>query len=138
MRPRAALLAAALAASTQALACGVCVEDKVASTYDHALVTRAVGQGHHVVFFHLDGNLPKDEANRKALLAAAESTPGVDKDSARVSIDTMTLSVAFDPRRTSLIAVQTALDRKLAGRKLTLFPMRTIERPAELKEITRR
>jgi hypothetical protein len=135
---RALFVAASLAASTAALACGVCVEDKVASTYDYALVTRAIGQGHHVAFFHLDGDAPKDEPTRKALLAAAESTAGVDKESARVSVDTMTMSFAFDPARVRLIDIQTRIDRKLAARKLTLFPMRVIERPAELKSITKR
>jgi hypothetical protein len=135
---RPAILAALLACSTAGIACGVCVEDKVASTYDHALVTRAVGLGHHVAFFHLEGDPAKNESTRKALLGAADSTAGVDKDSVRVSIETMTMSFAFDPARFRLIDVQSRIDRKLAARKVTLFPMRTIERPAELKEITRR
>jgi hypothetical protein len=134
---RAALLALSLAASGAALACGVCVEDKVASTYDHALVTRSVAMGHHVAFFHLDGPLVRDEATRRALLAAAESLPGVDKGSTRVALETLTISFAFDPARTTLVAAQNALDRKLARQKLSLFPMRVIERPAELKQIAR-
>jgi len=135
---RTIVLALLLATSAAALACGYCVEDKIASTYDHALVTRAVGMGHHVAFFHLDGPLGKDEATRRALVAAVDSTAGVDKGSVRLSLDTLTLAFAFDPGRTSLIKVQNQLDRKIAARKLSLFPMRVIERPAELKDISRR
>ena len=53
-RPLAAALLLAGAASA-ALACGYCVEDKIASTYDHALVTQALAHKHHVAFFHIDG-----------------------------------------------------------------------------------
>lgn len=136
---RAALLATALAArAAAAFACGYCLEDKIASVYDHALVVRSVGRGHPVAFYHLEGTLEPGEAARRAIVAAAESVPGIDKGSVRFAPDTLTLAFAFDPRRSSLAAAQNALDRKLAARRLSLFPMRVIERPAELKEIRAR
>lgn len=135
---RSFIVAGLLGAASAAQACGYCVEDKIASIYDHAVVTRAVGMGHHVAFYHLDGAVTQNDATKRALLSAAESVPGVDKGSARVALDTLTISFAFDPRRTSLASAQSALDRKLAARKLSLFPMRVIERPAELKEIPQR
>jgi hypothetical protein len=135
---RALAAAALLAAAGAATACGYCVEDKIASAYDHALVLKSVAAGHHVAFFHLDGPLGGDEASRRALLAAAEAVPGVDKGSVRVVLETLTLSFAFDPARTSLVKAQAALERRLASRKLSLLPMRTIERPGELKEIRAR
>ena len=134
-RPLAVLLLAG-AAST-ALACGYCVEDKIASSYDHALVTQALAQKHQVVFFHIDGPLAPGDATKRWLEAAVASTAGVDKGSARVAADTLTMSVAFDPRRNSLIAVQGALERKLSARKLTLMPLRVIDSPAELKTVGR-
>jgi hypothetical protein len=118
--------------------CGYCVEDKIASAYDHALVAQSVALGHHVAFYHLDGPLTASAATKRALSSAAESVAGVDKGSVRVSLDTLTLSFAFDPKRTSLATAQGALDRKLAARKLSLFPLRIIERPGELKEIPQR
>jgi len=132
---RRVLLVAALLGASAAQACGYCVEDKIASAYDHAVVTRAVGMGHHVAFYHLDGALTQNDATRRALLSAAESVHGVDKGSARVALETLTLSFAFDPRRTSLASAQSALDRTLAARKLSAFPMRVIERPGDLKEV---
>jgi hypothetical protein len=132
------LVAAALLAASAAQACGYCVEDKIASAYDHALVAQSVAIGHPVVFYHLDGPLKASAETKRALSSAAESVPGVDKGSVRVSLDTLTIAFAFDPKRTSLAAAQSALDRKLAARKLSLFPMRVIERPGELKEIPQR
>jgi hypothetical protein len=132
------VLAALLAAASPAGACGYCVEDKIASAYDHALVAQAVAIGHHVAFYHLDGPLAQNDATKRALLSAAESVPGVDKGSVRVALDTLTIAFAFDPKRTSLVAAQSTLDKKLAVRKLSLFPMRVIERPGELKEIPQR
>jgi hypothetical protein len=113
------------------------VEDKIAATYDHAVVTRALSHGHHVVFFHVDGTLTTGEGTRRMLEAAAESTAGVDKGSVRVSVEELTISFAFDPQRTSLVKVQNALDRKLATKKLSLMPLRVMDRLAELKTVKR-
>ena len=118
-------------------ACGYCVEDKVASTYDHAVVTRALAQKHHVAFYHIDGAIASGEETKRLLAALAESTPGVDKGSVRVAIETLTLSFAFDPQRTPLIEVQTAMDKRFARKKLSLMPLRIIDAPAELKTVRR-
>lgn len=121
-----------------AFACGYCVEDKIAATYDHAVVVRALGQKHHVAFFHIDGPLVPGESTRRALEAAAESVAGVDKGSVRVSMETLTISFAFDPERAPLVTAQSALERKLAASKLSLMPLRVMDRPAELKAVSRR
>jgi hypothetical protein len=120
-----------------AFACGYCVEDKIAAVYDHAVVAHALGRKHHIVFFHLDGTLPPGERTRRALEAIAESTAGVDKGSARASVESASLAVAFDPRRTPLADVLQALERKLAPKQLSLLPLRVIDRPAEMKAVTR-
>jgi hypothetical protein len=120
-----------------AFACGYCVEDKIAAVYDHAVVAHALGRKHHIVFFHLDGTLPPGERTRRALEAIAESTAGVDKGSARASVESASLAVAFDPRRTPLADVLQALERKLAPKQLSLLPLRVIDRPADMKAVTR-
>lgn len=133
---RCALAGLLLALSAQgALGCGYCVEDKIASTYDHAVVTRAIGQKHQVAFFHIDGPILPDVATRRLLETLAESIPGVDKGSVRVAAETFTMSFAFDPKRAPLLTVQTALDRKLRTHKLELMPLRTIESIGELKTV---
>jgi hypothetical protein len=120
-----------------ALACGYCVEDKIASTYDHAVITKALAQKHQVAFYHVDGPIVPGEGAGRLLAALAEATPGVDKGSVRVAVETFTLSFAFDPKRAPLAAVQAAMDRKFAARKLSLMPLRIIESTAELKTLKR-
>lgn len=116
-------------------ACGYCIEDKIASVYDHALVSHAIAQRHQVVFFHLDGPVVPGAASSRALTALVESTPGVDRGTVRVATETLTLSFAFDPRRTRLVAVQSAVEKRLASKNLSLKPLRMIDSPAELKTV---
>ena len=132
---RFAVAMAGLLLTLRAFACGYCVEDKIASTYDHAVVVHALERKHHVAFFHIDGVLPSGEGARRALEALAESAAGVDKASVRVSVDTATLSFAFDPQRTSLGAAHRAVEGRLAPTKLFLMPLRVMERPADLKAV---
>ena len=125
-------------ADQAALACGYCVEDKIASTYDHAVVSRALGKKHHVVFFHINGPFAPGAGSKRALEAAAESVAGVDRGSIRVAVETLTLSLAFDPRQTSPVAVQSALEKKLAAKKLSLMPLRIMDSPGDLAAVRRR
>jgi hypothetical protein len=134
---KASLLSAALLClGGEAAACGYCVEDKIAATYDHAVVTRALQRGQHLAFFHVDGPEPRPEATRRALEHAA-SMPGVDKASVRISADLLTLSLAFDPRHVPLAAIVERLDRRLSARKLSVLPLRIMERPADLTSVKR-
>ena len=126
------LTAALLLLAGEAVACGYCVEDKIAATYDHAVITRALANGRHVVFFHVDG-----AAVSRAALEQAASGRGIEKGSARISPDALTLSVAFDPKRISLVELNALLDRKLAKHKASLLPLRVMERPADLAAVKR-
>ena len=128
---RAAVLTVLLATVESAQACGYCVEDKMAAVYDHAVVARALGQKHHVAFFHIDGRLVPDGATKRALEAIADSSPGVDKGSARVSVESASLAVAFDPRRTPLAALQKDIERRFATKKLSLMLLQVMDRPAD-------
>ena len=138
MRVRAALAGLALAIHASAgLACGYCIEDKIASVYDHAVVTQALARKHQVAFFHLDGTIVPGEAARHIVEAAVISSPGVDKGTVRVAVETLTVSFAFDPSRTTTAALQSTLDRKLRAKRLALMPLRVIDSPAELKLVKR-
>jgi hypothetical protein len=61
----------------------------------------------------------------------------VDKRSARISLDTLTVSFSYDPGRVSLAAINTRLDRKVAARKLSFMPLRVMDAPADLKTVQR-
>ena len=130
MRP--VIAVAGFLLSLQALACGYCVEDKIAATYDHALITHALAAGRHVVFFHVDG-----APVSRAVLEQAASGRGIEKGSARISPDALTLALVFDPRLVSLVELNAQLDRKLAKHKASLLPLRLMERPADLQTVQR-
>jgi hypothetical protein len=110
-------------ASAAALACGHCVEDRIAAVYDHALVQRTLAGKHQVAYFAWDGLTERSEAVRMKMLALGEATTGVDKGSVRVAMDPAAIAVAFDPRRTSAEAVAAALQKKLGALKLSLIPL---------------
>jgi len=80
-----------------ALACGVCLEDKVAATYDHALVQRAL-ERHRVVVF-AEPRTSVDANRLKAYAAAAARAPGVDAATVRTSSAPASVSFVLDPRR---------------------------------------
>lgn len=110
-------------ASAAALACGHCVEDRIAAVYDHALVQRTLASKHQVAYFAWDGPTERSEAVRLKMLALGEATTGVDKGSVRVAMDPAAIAVAFDPRRTSAEAMAAALQKKLGALKLSVIPL---------------
>ncbi len=105
-------MGAGLLGASTAWGCGVCVDDKVASAYDHALVQHALKQGKAVVFCELTG--PHEP---QALLTAARRVlrkmRGVEQDSFRGSTATRTIAFALDPAVLKPAAALQALDKKL-------------------------
>jgi hypothetical protein len=97
-----ALAVASLLAFSPVQACGVCNEDKVAATYDHAVVRRATLQGRVVVFCEVRGTF-----DSRQLKAAASRITGIDAVSLRTSTNPATVSFALDSRRQS---AQTAVN----------------------------
>jgi hypothetical protein len=128
---RALLFVAAILLSLNGLACGFCVEDKMAGVYDHATVSGAIARNHHVAFFHIDGELAPGPATKRALEGLANDLAGVDRGSVRVSLESAALSVAFDPQRTPVAALQAALERKLAAKRNTLMLLQVMDQPAD-------
>jgi hypothetical protein len=112
-----------------AAACGYCVEDKIAATYDHAVLTRAFAQKHHVAFFHVEGAA----SGRRGLEQAVYSVPAVDRGTARISADLLTVSFAFDPARATLGAIHARIEKQLAAHRVSLMPFEIMQRPPDLK-----
>ena len=123
-----AALAVLAVVSGQALACGYCLEDQIAATYDHAVVTQALAARHHVAFLHIDGTAK----SRAALEKAAYSAPAVDRGTVRVSADLLTVSFAFDPARANLGVIHARMEKSLG---VPLMPFQVMERPDDLKLI---
>ncbi|MEA2424619.1 MAG: hypothetical protein QOH13_1029, partial [Thermoleophilaceae bacterium] len=105
--------------------------------YDHAAVTRALEVKHAVVFFAIEGDMPRGDAVLRKITAKAASTAGVDRGSVRVSIDAAALAVSFDPRSANLAKVQNLLERRLASMGLSLLAMRVMDSPGDLASIRR-
>ena len=94
-----------------AMACGVCLEDKVAATYDHALVQRALEQHRVIVFAEPHGSV--EPAKLKAMAAKAARAPGVDASTVRTSAAPQSVSFVLDPRRATPRATLASLQLDL-------------------------
>ena len=122
------LLLCLLLASNLALACGHCVEDQVAAVYDHALVKRTLGRGHHVAFFSLDGSLESNSRQRSTIERAAKRVAGVDARSVRLSIESSALAVGFDPARTSAEQIRQSVMQALILKGVSVQLLRDMDR----------
>lgn len=112
------LLAGAVSA---AWACGVCVEDKVAATYDWAVVQQAMAKRQVVVFCELAG--PVD---RHRITTAARQVHGLEPASLRISPQPPALSFAIEGAHQSPHQAVAALQRALpAGTRVKLLKVVT-------------
>lgn len=110
-----------------ALACGVCIEDKMAATYDHAVIEQALARGHVIVFTEVNGLEPGNDKLAKEIGGAAEAARGVDRGSARVSTEPAALSFALDPKMQTPQTVFASIGRKLAARGVTVDLIRVMD-----------
>lgn len=120
---RASLALAAFLATLapHAGACGVCVEDRVAAVYDHAVVEGAYRKGHAVAFLAIEG---ADAGGAKSVRAALGAVPGIEAGTVRVSVESASCSVAFDPARASAAAIAAEANRRLARSRTRLSLLR--------------
>jgi len=121
------LLASLLLGSTSSvIACGHCIEDKVAAVYDHAIVANAVREKHSVAFFGIEGPLVVNPASKQEIQKIMSGINGVDPNTNRISLETGSISLAFNPTLLTYPALLDALDKKLKLKKLTVFPLEVI------------
>jgi hypothetical protein len=114
-------LGSAAAMRTPARACGHCIEDKVAATYDYAVLTRAARAGHVVVFADISGPAAgAGPALKSFILHTLASTSGIDGGTVRVSLDPPAASFACDPARHAPSALLAAVNPQLAAKGLRL------------------
>ena len=106
MKRRWIALAVALAAAVPAagLACGACDEDKVAATYDHAVMDAAIARHHQVVFVAIEGPVDAQRIGTR-LAAAAAKVRGVQVGTLRTSLAPPAFSFALDTTQTAEGAV---------------------------------
>ena len=112
--------------TSSAIACGHCIEDKVAAVYDHAIVVKAVQEKHVVAFFGIEGPLVVNTASKQDIQKIIGSINGVDLNTARISLEAGSISLAFNHTLLSYPALLDSLDKKLATKKLSVFPLQTL------------
>ena len=118
-----AILAAALAGGAPvASACGVCVEDKVAATYDHAVIERATARRQQVVFVAVDGFVDGAALGRKV---AKANVRGVVAGTVRVSAAPAAFSFVLDAHEEPARAVA-GFRRALADPRADLTLIRIV------------
>jgi len=108
--------------SAAAIACGVCIEDKVAATYDHAVVMRAAAKHQLLVFGEIEGAVDV-KATTDKITRAAPHVRGIDRSSIRTSVSPAAFSFALDPASRPADAAVAELQKKLRadGVKLTVL-----------------
>jgi hypothetical protein len=116
-----------------ALACGYCVEDRIAATYDFSVVSGALDQRHEVAFFVIQGAGGANGMSGAAISRLLEGTKGIDRNSVRVSVDAASLSFAFDPARAPLGPILIAADGKLHSKGLSLALLRVLDHASYAK-----
>lgn len=126
-----------LIVSSSAMACGHCIEDKIAAVYDYSVVSKAVSEKHTVIFFGVEGPLVVNPATKQFLLTAVSGMKGVDANSARISLETGSLSMAFDPKVVSYAALLDGLERRFKTKNLSLFPLDSITQMPKTKVASR-
>ena len=115
---KAMAIAAALAviAPSATYACGACVEDKIAATYDHGVVERAAASGDVMVFCDITGALDAQRVKE-----AVRRVRGVKSQSVRISAPLAAVSFAVDPRvRSPQDAVEAAQRTMPSGTRLSI------------------
>jgi hypothetical protein len=86
-------MALAAAISPPSWACGACVEDAIAATYDHATIRAAIAKRQQVVFVSIEGG---DKARVVRVLAsAARKVRGVQAGTLRTAVSPPAFSFAL-------------------------------------------
>jgi hypothetical protein len=109
--------------SAPSLACGVCIEDKVAATYDHAVVTRAGALHHLVVFGEIDGAVSIKRVTA-SISAAARRVQGIDPGTIRTSASPPAFSFALDPAAQAPDAAVAELQKRMRTQGVRLNVLR--------------
>jgi hypothetical protein len=94
-----------------AWACGACIEDSIAATYDHAVIKRALEKHQQVVFVAVEGDVRAGHVGRRI---AAANISGVVPGSVRTSASPLAFSFGLEANRSPAHAIE-AFRRALAA-----------------------
>ena len=106
--------------SLNVLACGYCLEDRIASVYDHVLVAKTKQLNQKMLYLIWDGPANRDEAMRHELISIASRLPGITKGSVRVSLEPATIGLAYQRLKISREQVEALLLQRLKSKKIVV------------------
>jgi hypothetical protein len=106
--------------SWNVFACGYCLQDRIASVYDHVLVAKTKQLNQKMLYLVWDGPAARDETTKRHLLAIASRIRGVTKDSVRVALEPPTIGLAYQPLSISRERIETLLLQQLRSMNIVV------------------
>ena len=103
-----------------AFACGYCLQDRIASVYDHVLVAKTKQLNQKMLYLVWDGPAARDETTKRHLLAIVSRVRGVTKDSVRVALEPPTIGLAYQPLSISRERIETLLLQQLRSMNIVV------------------
>lgn len=120
-----ALAIALLAAAPPALACGHCVEDRVAAVYDYRVEQEAGRQNLRVAYLGVNGPRAESEAAAATVATALRENPAAVADTVRTSVSPAAASFAWRGDDAALLGAMRSANERLAAAGLKLELLRT-------------
>jgi hypothetical protein len=104
----------------RALACGHCIEDRVAMVYDYAVEQQAEREGLDIAYLGIDGTVSDD-----TLRAALAGEAGIAVATLRIAAAPRAAAFAWNTRETGLDALLARANERLAAGGAALVVLRT-------------
>ena len=101
-------------------ACGYCLQDRIASVYDHVLVAKTKQLNQKMLYLVWDGPAARDETTKRHLLAIVSRIRGVTKDSVRVAFEPPTIGLAYQPSIISRDLIESLLLKELRAMNIVV------------------
>ena len=106
--------------SSNVFACGYCLQDRIASVYDHVLVAKTKQLNQKMLYLVWDGPAARDETTKRHLIAIASRIQGVTKGSVRVALEPPTIGLAYQPSIISRERIETLLMQQLRSMNIVV------------------
>ena len=106
--------------SSNVCACGYCLQDRIASVYDHVLVAKTKQLNQKMLYLVWDGPAARDETTKRHLIAIASRIQGVTKGSVRVALEPPTIGLAYQPSIISRERIETLLMQQLRSMNIVV------------------
>jgi hypothetical protein len=106
--------------SSNVFACGYCLQDRIASVYDHVLVAKTKQLNQKMLYLVWDGPAARDESTKRHLIAIASRIQGVIKGSVRVALEPPTIGLAYQPSIISQERIETLLLQQLRSMNIVV------------------